>query len=546
MKTLKYFQTPEFFRDIKSLKNSTRGYYFLNKKNNLSLVPKINKILSNTEFKKYKNYSNYFFFGKAKIDIELSLRQYLMTILVNYNFNKFLLASIGRGDRKINYPLPKLWRDELLKNNFKTNDVSHRFIWTLFLFKILMYGLLNNFKRLLVSIIGLFYNSSNNTKGGIYFDRLTTNNLPSKNKKKGKHNIVDWYHNNISIKSKKNIYYHNVPNTPNFKIGNSILKMTRDNTELPNDLLSILNFFIWFILAFFQSLIKYLNGNFIHMFFYEQASMAFLARNQKKHQIHEKYLLPQQYGWFKPLWTYQVERKGSKVYLYFYGVNPSVPRFKNHSGINYLNWELSNWKNYYVWNVDMKNFLKKRNPLNNSNIEVVGPVYYGSDNTNYVPYNGKTIALFDIEPKRSFFYNILGIENEYYNFKIAKDFIDDILKLANEYGYTVLHKRKRKIGNWYRNLAYTKYISRLKERKNYVSVDPNVSAYSVIEDCTLTVSMPFTSPSVYARYIGKPTIFYDCTKKILKDSENAHKVKLVSGENELRTFFSNLNKSKNL
>ena len=173
--------------------------------------------------------------------------------------------------------------------------------------------------------------------------------------KKGKHNIVEWYHNNIS-KNKKNIYYHNVPNTSNFKIGNSLLKKTRDNIQLPNHLFSILNFFIWFILAFFQSIIKYLNGNFVHMIFYDQASIAFLARNQKKHQIHKKYLLPQQYSWFKPLWTYQVESKGSEVYLHFYGVNPVLPGSKI---ILYkpFYWELSSWKNY-VWNVNMKNFGK--------------------------------------------------------------------------------------------------------------------------------------------------------------------------------------------
>ena len=538
MISLKYFHTPEIFRDIKSLKNSTRGYHLLKKTNNLSLVPKINQILCKTEFKKYKNYTNYFFFGKAKIDIELSLRQYLMTILVNYNFNKNLLASIGRGDRKMNYPLPKMWRNELLKNNFKINNISGLFTWNLFLFKILFYGLFNNLKRLLICIIGLFNNSISDTEGGIYFDRLTKNNLPSKNKKKGKHNIVDWYHNNIS-KNKKNIYYHNVPNASNLKIGNSLLKKTSDNIQPPGNLFSILIFFIWFILAFFQSIIKFLNGNFVHMIFYDQASMAFLARNQKKHQIHKKYLLPQQYSWFKPLWTYQVESKGSEVYLYFYGVNPVVPRFKNHSGINQFYWELSNWKNYYVWNVSMKNFLRNRNPSNNPNIEVVGPVYYESDNTNYVPYNGKTIALFDIEPKRRLYYNLLGLENEYYNFKVNKDFIDDILKFANEHGYMVLHKRKRKTGNWYRDLAYVKYTSRLKERINYISVDPDVSAYTIIKDCTLTVSMPFTSPSVYARHIGKPSIFYDPTRKILKDSDNAHNVKVVSGKNELRTFFNN-------
>ena len=90
----------------------------------------------------------------------------------------------------MNYPLPKVWRDELLKNNFRTNVLTARFSWTLFLFKVtLLYGLFNNFKeRLLISsIIRLFYNSMSDTEGGVFiFDRLTIkNNLPSENMKKG-------------------------------------------------------------------------------------------------------------------------------------------------------------------------------------------------------------------------------------------------------------------------------------------------------------------------------------------------------------------------
>ena len=46
-----------------------------------------------------------------------------------------------------------------------------------------------------------------------------------------------------------------------------------------------------------------------------------------------------------------------------------------------------------------------------------------SDNTNYVPYNGKTIALFDpLNPKEGFFIICYGnSENEYYNFKVNTD-----------------------------------------------------------------------------------------------------------------------------
>ena len=64
----------------------------------------------------------------------------------------------------------------------------------------------------------------------------------------------------------------------------------------------------------------------------------------------------------------------------------------------------------------------------------------------------------------------------------------------------------------------------------------------MIEDSTLTISMSFTSTSVYAQYISKPSIFYDPSNKILKNSDNAHEVKVVSGINELRTYFNLLNK----
>jgi len=73
-----------------------------------------------------------------------------------------------------------------------------------------------------------------------------------------------------------------------------------------------------------------------------------------------------------------------------------------------------------------------------------------------------------------------------------------------------------------------------------MTVDPDISAYRVIEASTAVISMPFTSTALIARELGKPSCYYDPTDMIQKDDRAGHGIDIISGPEELRKWFKKL------
>ena len=75
---------------------------------------------------------------------------------------------------------------------------------------------------------------------------------------------------------------------------------------------------------------------------------------------------------YRPLWTYEAERKGSKIILYLYSINNGSERAE----IEY-DWRLSNWPEYLVWDDYSENFIKSA-VYSYSKIHIVGPIWFSS------------------------------------------------------------------------------------------------------------------------------------------------------------------------
>jgi len=69
-------------------------------------------------------------------------------------------------------------------------------------------------------------------------------------------------------------------------------------------------------------------------------------------------------------------------------------------------------------------------------------------------------------------------------------------------------KSKRNIGS-IAHPRYRNFADQMSERTNVVIVDPDIAAHRVIEASEAVISMPFTSTSLIARELGKPTCYYD-------------------------------------
>ena len=52
--------------------------------------------------------------------------------------------------------------------------------------------------------------------------------------------------------------------------------------------------------------------------------------------------------------------------------------------------------------------------------------------------------------------------------------------------------------------------------------------------------MPFTSTAFIGSHLNKPSVFYDSTMKINKLNNNAGKILILSGPEELKTWLTNL------
>lgn len=521
----------DLFRTKKSLRQSAKGYYKLKKSGNLDFILKIRKLISKTDLKFNRNINNCLFvFGSSASYINHSLHQFLLTRLINIDLNRKILSCIYSG-KKIIYPLPKEWRIILVEHNLMNDSILNRIYWNLYLIMLFCYGILNNIERLFWLLSRVFFNEKISFKNAVYFDKLQLKNLPIYNES----GIINWYHKKFGKFEKNEFYIHNVKSKNNLSVNNVTVKYIKYPFQFRFDVTKTFKFIFWFFSTFIYSIIQFLKGHYYYLVLYNEASLSYLyslnSYSLKKVLFHQTSYL------FKPLWTYEAEKMGSEVILYFYATNIESIKFKEVDFIQDNFWEHANWKKYFVWETNHLKFLKK-NIKFDAEFEICGPVEFNANFNSFTKFKSPYVSVFDVQPHRKLFYYSFGISNEYYVDDVVINFLNDIYKISSKYNIQIIHKRKRRneIHN-FSNIKYLNYLNKLSVNQNFNSVDPDIPANNIIDNSTLVISMPFTSTSIYAKSINKPSIFYDPTSKIDKRFHKFDNIELISGIDELDEWF---------
>jgi polysaccharide biosynthesis PFTS motif protein len=193
-------------------------------------------------------------------------------------------------------------------------------------------------------------------------------------------------------------------------------------------------------------------------------------------------------------WTYEAEKKGSKNKLYFYSTNiGSVSKSEKLVPKSYHFRKIS-WPEILVWDQHHKRALESSQA--EGVIREVGPIWF-SDADNEVPcFPKRTIALFDVTPRRISTYAWLGLRDEYYLSENINRFLDDILDVAEALKWQIAWKGKRNYKSIdHRSVPknYLKRINKFVNNKRIISIQAGVSAIKLIEKCHLTISFPFSS-----------------------------------------------------
>lgn len=507
-----------------------RGYRFLKQSGGLERITSVKAVLTETPLGLYREHFSPVVMGAGVATGEVVVRQYLLLRIGGINLNRALLLALGKKGGRVSFPLPKLWRSVLEQHGFEVSHFRSSLFWQLYICALFCYGILQIGK---IALAGMFWGRKEglSSRGYAYFSTLTSGNLPQQIDGGRSRDVISWYLQWRGKRSDVEAIHHSAPDAVPVSIGGVQIIPQRGSLPALPSMLKVLAFVLWSLRAILSAFFDCFRGRWWHALLLNQAALAAQVRFLPVSALAKEYLFHNS-GWmYRPLWTYEAERRGSSILFYFYSTNCEV--FKKadfYPPMNY-GWRAMSWPRYLVWDEYQADFVR-RAVGDFHGIDIVQSIWFHSSAANLPELPKKTIAVFDVQPMRDGFYRTLGQGLDYYVPAVAIQFLADIQDVLRDSGYAFAVKRKRQIGKL-AHPAYRRYMDSLDKVRNCFSIDPGIDAYRLIEECTAVISMPFTSTALLGRELGKPSVYYDPLALLQKDDRAAHGIEVLQGKEDL-------------
>ena len=522
------------------------GFSLLKNENNLGLWRNLKEQflyfspLGNGKSAFYK-----YIFGSSYDYAELIIHQYCADIFLPNWLGGEILENIASPTKtKITKPLPSLWVQVLVNENFTVNKWSIKLKFTLFILR----KFIHNVRFIFSVIYRSLERRSNrfNNEKTVFFCDLTAKNFPPNLNSDYNFDIFSWYIGSNIFNNKIQGIYHSVKEKEDVIYKNVGIKYHYSPTSYVNDNLSLLKFIIWSILATALSAFDLIRGKWHHALILEEAVKNKIVELRKFDELSNAYYFPYSSQCYRPMWTYGVSQKGIEIVSYFYSTFEQ-PKVKDRINNQKFEFYLYNWPITLVWNEAQSQLLK----LNSKfiiNEKIVGPIFDTDSSDSIPPLKNFTIAVFDSQiHKKQFHFGVSTLADYHeFNKNVNLFFLKDIISCSEMFNISILHKIKRNIGK--RSVeSYTNYLNKLNENLNYLQVESSISAIKVIDMADMVISSPFTSTALYGSMRNKPTFYYDPSGWIQKEDPAAHGIPVISGITELTQIIENiLNKNLSL
>ena len=337
------------------------GYDKLLNKNNLDYLLKLSNRLAHQRVKVKKNA-----FNVDKKDLEKCVTQFLIQKTLHIGFNQRILEALGRKDNKLKIALPKQWLIYLEEEGFKANTFSNKIRW----YGFVLFWFLGGGYKICVSLFQAIRHIGYPPipKPYVYFDNLSPKSIPSNSKQETK-TIIDWY-----IKYGEDDYHelnHQVK-SPKVSLDGKDVVATQLHIKIKLSIFEWLFFLTNTIYFALKSFFYFLMGDFTHAILLKEYPLLYLVQKSKKEDLANKYFFHNSTTIFRPLWTYEAEKKGAEIIFYYYSTGNSVLKFDKGYHREYGNLKFMSWSKFYVWNSHQKNFVKRFCPK--AEIKIVGPI----------------------------------------------------------------------------------------------------------------------------------------------------------------------------
>jgi polysaccharide biosynthesis PFTS motif protein len=517
----------------KRLRATMRGYRMLKASSRLGVIGDVKNALTEAPIGGCAGKFSPALLGAAAGSADVALRQYLLIQLGGVNLNRALLIAAADPRKCIGYPMPFDWRRIVRQHGFRVSEWRCAIYWGAYVFGMWGYGAI---RTLRIMVEGLRSGNSRDAVGGryTYFSDLSSGNLPRMKGQNSSHDIISWYlqwpGRNLAISSVR----HSVLGAPLIELAGLDLQPQKGPLPPLCGFAEMAAYLRWSIGAIIISAFDCIRGRWWHPVLFSHAAVAAQARHVPASALGDAYFFHNS-GWiYRPLWTYEVERKGAEVVMYFYSTNCEA--FKRPDGYPhmYYGYRAMNWPRYLVWDDYQADFVRRATD-GKARIDIVGPIWFQGDAEDVPSEPGFSVAVFDVTPTRASWYRILGLDTEFYVPATANSFLEHISDAVRRHHGRMLWKRKRNIGRA-AHPHYRYFAERLGSSVDVVLVDPDASAMRVIQASTVTISLPFTSTALLARQLGKPSAYYDPTGTVQLDDRAAHGIPVLSSPEALEAW----------
>jgi polysaccharide biosynthesis PFTS motif protein len=239
------------------------------------------------------------------------------------------------------------------------------------------------------------------------------------------------------------------------------------------------------------------------------------------------------------LWTYEVEKSKKIINQLYYSTNNENFASNDYESIISPGFQIMKWKRFIVWDQQQEDHLKQY--CSNSEFIKVGYVDITGETIKNYSVNGKKIlSVFDVTPLRPITFTKLGFASpRYYSEDLNLKFLQDIKELFVDDNWIILWKPKRNVGTNFTSNAFKRKQSKL-INGNLIKVNHSIAASSLVENSDAVISMPFSSPTVIAKFKDVPCIFYDTSGSLR--NQNSRGIPLLNSKVELKEWATSLTK----
>ena len=455
-----------------------------------------------------------------KTNLRKIINQFLNYKLMNYkyfNFRELIFFSFGCNSRLI-FPMPSNWFPVFEKEDIRVNKIISLLLFYLICFYEVFKGISFAIGRLKNVFLesDLFLNEKN-----VFFMNLKKRSLPSLQSEDNA-DIINWYIDNFKKKDNPtNIYYdtNKLNNKKNYKFFYKGLNLQRKNfydfkisyTQYFKYLFKIL---IILIKGLFNLL---LNNNWNKILLFKELSIKKFFELNIDYSSN-KYFFSMTSQSYKPLYTYEIEKKGGEVYIYYFSTN-----IFNFDKVQTLNLNNFTWKNIFFISKTLElEFLKNNKDLNVTTFDSIN--YF--DKFYKIPVINKSLALFDMPAYRDYFYiknYIIGFQSNFYSEKLIIEYLKDVTDICYKLGITILYKSKHHPEFW-SSKYFRREFNKISNNPLFIKIPPDVAPIRIIKKTKITISMPNSTTSVICKNLKKKSFFYSKQDPLIKYDFNIESI----------------------